>query len=64
LRPATFLAAVVLDLVAAAHLVRLVFHTEVVIGGWVVPMWISGVGCVVASVLSILLFLEARPKPS
>jgi hypothetical protein len=54
----------VLDLVAALHLARIVFRTEVLIGGWVVPMWISGVGCVVAATLSFLVLLEARTKPS
>jgi hypothetical protein len=64
MKPAAFAAAVVLDIVAAAHLVRLVFHTRVVIGDWVVPMWVSAVGCVVAAVLSIFLFLEAKSKTS
>jgi hypothetical protein len=64
MKPASLLAAIVLDLVAALHLARIVFHTEVLIGGWVVPMWVSGVGCVVAATLSFLVLLEARTKPS
>jgi hypothetical protein len=64
LKPASFVAAVALDLVAAAHLARIVLHTEVTVGGRVVPMWVSGVGCVVAATLSFLVLLEARSKRS
>jgi hypothetical protein len=60
MKPASLLAAVLLDVVALAHLLRLVFHTEVTVGGTVVPMWISVVGCVVAAILSILVLREAR----
>ena len=64
MKPASFIAAVALDLVSAAHLVRIVTHTQVTIGGWVVPMWTSGVGCVAAATLSVFLLLESRSKPS
>jgi len=52
--------AILLDLIAVAHLLRIVFHTEVIVGGWIVPMWVSGVGCAAAAVLSVLVFREAR----
>jgi hypothetical protein len=61
MKPASLLVAILLDIIAVVHLLRLVFHTEVIIGGWVVPMWVSGVGAVAAAVLSVLVFLEARP---
>ena len=64
MKPASLVAAIVLDIVASLHLVRLVLHTEVIVGGHVMPMWISAVGCVVAATLSIFLLLEARAKPS
>ena len=60
MKPASFFVAVLLDIIAVVHLLRLVFQTEVIIGGWVLPMWVSGVGCVAAAVLSVLVFLEAR----
>ena len=62
MKPASLIVAVLLDIIAVAHVLRLAFHTEVVIGGTIVPMWVSGVGCVVAAVLSILLLREARTK--
>jgi hypothetical protein len=61
-RLGSLVAAIVFDLVAVAHLLRLLFHTQVVVGTWVVPMWVSVVGFIAAALLSILLFLEARPK--
>jgi hypothetical protein len=62
MKPASLLAAIVLDMVALAHLLRLVFRTEVTVGGTIVPMWISAVGLVVAAVLSILVLREARVR--
>ena len=62
MRPASLVAAIVLDLVAVAHLIRLVLRTEVIIGGTVVPMWVSGVGFVVATALGLLVLREARVK--
>lgn len=62
MKPASLIVAILLDIIAVAHVLRLAFHTEVVIGGTIVPMWVSGVGCVVAAVLSIMLLREARTK--
>ena len=62
MKPATLLTAILLDLVAFAHLLRLIFHTEVMVGTRVLPMWISVVGLVVAAGLSILLLREARMR--
>lgn len=61
MKPASFVVAILLDIIAVVHLLRLVFRTEVIIGGWVLPMWVSVAGCVAAAVLSVLVFREARP---
>jgi len=60
MRPSNVIAAIVLDVVSAAHLLRLVFHTEVIVGGTVMPMWISIFGCVIPAVLSIMLLRDGR----
>ena len=62
MKPASLLVAILLDLVAVAHVLRLVFKTEVIVGGTVVPMWVSVVGFVVATVLSFLVLREARVR--
>ena len=38
--------------VALLHLLRLIFRWEAVIGGWMVPGWVSIAGLVVAGYLS------------
>lgn len=60
MKPASFAVAILLDLISFAHILRIVFHTEVIVGGWVVPMWVSGLGAIVSAVLSVLVFREAR----
>ena len=60
MKPASFVTAALLDVIAIAHVLRLVFHTEVTVGGRVVPMAVSVVGAVVAALLSVLVFREAR----
>jgi hypothetical protein len=64
MRPASLMAAIILDIVAVAHVLRLAFHTEVIIGGTVIPMWVSAIGCVVPAILSILVLREARQPVS
>jgi len=40
-------------LIALFHLARMLTHGSAVIGGWVAPLWVSGLGFVVAGGLSI-----------
>jgi len=60
MKPASLLAAVIFFLVAAAHLLRLVFQTEVLVAGTVIPMWVSVVGIIVPSALAVALLREAK----
>jgi hypothetical protein len=60
MKPATVLAAVLLALVALGHVLRLLFRTEVVVSGTVVPMWVSVPGILVALALAIGLWRERR----
>jgi hypothetical protein len=60
MKPASLFVAFLLAVIAIAHVLRLVFHTEVMVGGTVIPMWVSGLGCVGAGILSVLVFREAR----
>jgi hypothetical protein len=45
---------------ALLHLLRLVYGWPAQIGTWVVPLWISGLGLVVAGGLCIWAFALAR----
>jgi hypothetical protein len=60
MKPAACVAALLLTLVAIGHLLRLLFHVDVVIAGWVVPMWVSVPGIVVPLALAIGLWREGR----
>ena len=59
-KPATLIAVVLLGLVAAAHLVRLVFGVHVVIAGWDAPMWVSMAGLLIPAILSVLVWRERK----
>lgn len=53
--------AIVLGLIALAHLLRVIFQLEVVVQGVDVPRWVSGVSFVVFGFLASWLWIE-RPK--
>lgn len=44
----------VFALVAILHALRIINQWEAVIGGWNVPMWLSGLAIVLASILSVI----------
>ena len=58
MKPATKITVVLLALVALAHLLRLVFGTEAVVGEWVVPMWVSFIGVLLPGGLAYYVYRE------
>lgn len=60
MKPASLIAVLVFSLVATAHLVRVLFQLEVTVGGAVVPIWVSVVGCFIAAALAFGLFREGN----
>ena len=52
MKPFSTIAAVVFAIVALVHLLRLVYAWEVTFAGWVVPMWVSVLGLIVAGGLA------------
>ncbi len=59
---ATLIAAVLLALVAVAHLLRMLFNMEATIGGVAVPMWVSVIATVVAGGVALLLWRDGRAR--
>lgn len=51
-----------LGVVALAHLVRLFASAEIVIAGWVLPLWLSWIGIAVTAYLSYMSFRLAGEK--
>ena len=61
-KPATHLASILLAAVSVAHLLRILFGTQVTLADRVIPMWVSWVAFVVAGVVAIMLWREARTR--
>ena len=60
MKPFTRLAAVLLGVVALAHLYRIVRPFEIVLAGEAVPQWASVVGLIAAGIFSLMLWRESR----
>ena len=50
-------AGIIFSFVAFMHLLRLVFRTEVRIGGKIIPLWVSMLGFMVPFSLSVWIFM-------
>lgn len=59
-RPFTMVAAVVLLVVALAHLLRIIEGWQVTISDNSIPQWVSILAVIVAGGLSLMLFRESR----
>jgi len=59
MKPATMVTLLFLAMVAVAHLLRLVLRVEVIIGGTVMPLWVSVIACVVPAGLAVALWRES-----
>lgn len=55
-------AGVIFFLVAIVHLLRVMLKVEVIIGGYVFPMWFSILGFIVALALSLWMFKSLNIK--
>jgi len=56
------LAIIIFTLVAIAHLLRLVGDVSMIVGGYVVPQWVSVVGFIVPGYVAWLLWKESRRR--
>ena len=59
-KPFSFLAAMFLWVVAAAHVARLIFGVSLVVGTIVIPLWLSIVPALVLPALAVMLRKEAN----
>jgi hypothetical protein len=60
MKPFTAITVVLFALISVAHLLRCILGWEVTLNGLVVPVWLSGVGFVIAAGLAVMLWREAR----
>jgi len=62
MKPFSSIAAVIFSILSLAHLLRLVFHWEVIVNGFVLPQWVSVPACILSGALAFMLWREARPQ--
>jgi hypothetical protein len=60
MKPFTMIAVILLAIIALIHVYRLIQPFEVIVGGAVIPQWVSVLGLIVAGGLAFLLWREAR----
>lgn len=60
MKPFTSLTCVLLALIALLQLIRVVLGWQVVVDGFAVPLWASGVAALVAGSLCVLTWRESR----
>lgn len=60
MKPFSAIAVVVLSLIAVLQLLRFILGWEVTVNGVIVPVWVSGIACVIAGGLAVMLWREMR----
>jgi hypothetical protein len=60
MKPFTTIAVVVFSLVALMQLLRFMLGWEISVNGIAIPIWASGFAFVIAGVLALMLWREAR----
>ncbi len=60
MKPFTRIAIVVFAVVSILHLARLILGWGVLINGVAIPLWLSGIGFVIAGALAAMLWRESR----
>ncbi len=60
MKPAKTITVIFLLLVSIIHLIRLILQWKVTVNAAEVPMWMSGVACVVTAALAVWLLRENK----
>ncbi len=58
------LSGTIFAVVCVAHLWRLFRHSDIIIGGYAMPMWASVVGLIIAGIMSIWMFRISATRGS
>ena len=59
-KAALYTSGTVFAAVAVAHLVRLTTGFEIIVGGAIVPVWVSFLGALIAALLAVWMVAAAR----
>jgi uncharacterized membrane protein YkvI len=60
MKPFTKIASIILAVIALLHLARVILQSEVMVDDVSIPMWVSAVIFIVATILTIGLWRESR----
>lgn len=60
MKPFTIAAVIFFALIALMQLLRFILRWEVTVNGVAVPVWVSGIACVIAAGLAVMLWRETR----
>jgi hypothetical protein len=60
MKPFSLIAALVFGLVSLMQLLRVILGWSVVINGFAIPLWASAVACLIAAMLAVMVWREAR----
>ena len=60
MKPFTMIAVGVFSLIALMQLLRFILRWEVTVTGVIVPVWVSGIACVIVGGLAVMLWREMR----
>jgi hypothetical protein len=58
MKPFTTIAALLLALIAVAHILRMILGWEITLDGTIVPAWVSLPGFIIPALLSVMLWRE------
>ena len=62
MKPFSRIAAIIFGIIGFLHLLRLITNFPVLLGNYEVPVWLSGVGLVIALVFCIGLWKESNDQ--
>jgi len=62
MKPLLTIVSILLMVVSAAHLVRLIFQLDIIMGGFIIPIWVSIFGFIITLVLAMLLWRENKKE--
>jgi len=57
------IASVIFGLISIAHLIRLIIRAEVLVGGYLIPLWPSALAFLILGGLSLWMWRLARVQP-
>lgn len=59
-KPFTHITIAFLALIALLQLLRFVLAWEITINGVIIPVWASGIACIIAAALAVMVWRETR----